>query len=168
MTDPRLRSAPSPENVFSPMGHLPKNSQEVHIVFKTSVSALAASCLLAGCFASTPKQFEEVAKSKTTLTVESNYQAAYRKVVTLARECWAAGMISGSMGVTGDLYTDIRTGQIQVGVHGGLGIMLLGVIDFQALSDSSTRVTISQRHENAHYAKQVRAWLAGTSEGCRL
>lgn len=133
-----------------------------HVAF-----TLAASILLAGCFASTPKQFEEVARSVTTIDVAANYQATYRKVITNARQCWSVGMIGGAMVVTGDLYTDIRSGQIQVGVHGGLGIMLDAVFDIKAVDEGNTRVVISQRYEQSHYTKAIRAWLAGTSDSCR-
>jgi hypothetical protein len=116
--------------------------------------ALPGSVVLAGCFASTPKQFEEVARSVVTLDVASNYQATYRKVLTNARQCWSVGMIGGAMVVTGDLYTDIRSGQIQVGVHGGLGIMLDAVFDIKAVDEGNTRVVVSQRYEHSTTQEQ--------------
>jgi hypothetical protein len=131
-----------------------------------ALSSAVASAVLSGCFASTPKQFESVAKSVTPLTVGLNYQAAYRKVLTNGRNCWSAGMITATSNVTGNLYTDIKKGSVEVGIHGGLGTMLVAVIDVEALDDVSTRVTVSERNGKAAYAERVKGWFNGASDSC--
>lgn len=134
---------------------------------RASVAAILL-VMLAGCAPATVQGLREQHAGKLVFEVEENYQSVYRKVITPARNCWQAGLITAQMVVQGEMYTDIRQGNVTVALHGGFGIDTYLTIDVAALSDSKTRVTTYYAFENSTgSAKAVEFWVKQNSTECK-
>lgn len=97
--------------------------------------------LLGGCAPGTAQGLRDKYSGKFVFKVDENYQSVYRKIVTQARNHFQTGLITAQMVVQGDIYTDIKSGNVTIALHGGLGVDTYMTIDINALSDNQTRVT---------------------------
>ena len=86
--------------------------------------------------------------------VGQNYQQVYRTVITNARKCWQGGIINGQMTVTGDLYTDTKSGEVTVALHSIGNVDTYLGIDIKATADDRTQV-------KTFYG--VSTWAGGTA-----
>lgn len=77
-----------------------------------------------------------------SFTVAENYQAAYRLLVEEMRRCMQYGMITASVVVHGEVYTDIKKAVITPTMHGGFGAMPLFVVDIVEVNAGSARVDV--------------------------
>lgn len=98
-------------------------------------------CFAAGCAPSTAQNLREKHHGRAVFEVQENYQPVYRKILTNARDRFQAGLITAQMVVQGDLYTDTKSGNVTVALHGGLGVDTHMTIDIEALSENQTRIT---------------------------
>lgn len=127
---------------------------------------LTVALALGGC-ASSPDDVRRSAAERTEATVEGNYQAVHRRLLAQARKCFTAGMITGSMGVEHELYTDIRQGTVSVVIYGGFGPMTFLVVDIEAIDEARSRVIATPAVSTwERQARKVPAWAAGTSTDC--
>jgi len=102
------------------------------------------------------------------IVVEQGYQQVYRTVLTNARRCWQTGMITATMIVNGDLFTDTRSGEISVTLYGGLGPSTYLAFDVRALSDTQTQVTSYAGLSSWAGATELpRRWLLEGWQSCR-
>lgn len=134
-----------------------------------TTALLLAILMLYGCAPTTAIGVREMgAERRVAFEAPANYQAVYRKVLDQSRKCWQSGMVTAQMVVTGDLYTDIRSGTITVAMHGALGVDTYQVIDISALDDTRSKVV-------GHYAAgpveqfghALRQWVLADATDCR-
>lgn len=123
--------------------------------------------MLSGCAPATVQGLREQHAGHLTFEVGENYQSVYRKIITPAKNCWQTGLITAQMVVQGDLYTDIRQGNVTVALHGGFGVDTYLTVDVVALSDSKTRITVYYVFENQNkQAKTIERWVKQNSTDC--
>lgn len=125
--------------------------------------------LLAGCATGSPQQLrnELAADRRYSFELDANYQQVYRRLVDVMRCRYTGNMISASMLVNSDLYTDTKTGTISVGMYGGLGAVIYEVIDLRALDNGGTGVVaIFPRGPVEKMGQQVKAWADGSDTQC--
>jgi len=119
---------------------------------------------LAGC-AVTPTELRSTSPDhRASFSMQQNYQAAYRAILERQRACEQAGLVTASVVVQGDLFTDIQSATITTALHGGLGVMTMTVIDLKATGEASTDVVIATAQPAARYAAGIQRWLAGSRE----
>ena len=67
---------------------------------------------LAGC-ATTAKELRKISEHKNTISLDQNYQAVFRNVLTVARDCLAGPInLVVSTKVEGHLYSELGYGEI--------------------------------------------------------
>jgi len=128
------------------------------------VVALLIFTTVVSCAPSTIQGLREKHEGLISLITDEDYQAVYRKCLTQAKNCnWAP------INIEGDIFTDVKTGNISVVNHWGLGIDYLMMIDISA-------VTISKTHVDIYYAvshwrplaSAVEHWLKENSTSCKV
>jgi hypothetical protein len=124
---------------------------------------------LAACAPATLQGLRERPAGQLKFEVAKSYQPVYRTILSNARRCHQTGLITAQMIVQGDLYTDTRTAEITVALHGGLGVDTHLGIDIKALSDESTEVrTFYALSSWKATARAVEAWVRDGSTECRV
>lgn len=115
---------------------------------------------LAGCAPATMQGLREKPHGQTKFEVQRSYQSVYRTVLNNSRKCWQAGLITAQMIVTGDLYSDTRSGEVTVALHGGAGVDTYFGVDIKAVAEDRTEVqTFSAGRGWAPAASAVKEWL---------
>jgi hypothetical protein len=123
--------------------------------------------VLSACAPATIQGLKAQHAGKLAFEIDQNYQSVYRSIVTQARTCYQAGMITAQMIVQGDLYTDIRSGNVTVALHGGLGIDTYLTIDITAIGDNKTSVQTYYATDTWHNgAGAVERWVKNKSTEC--
>jgi hypothetical protein len=103
-----------------------------------------------------------------TFKASEPYQAVYRTVLHQARECFATGMITAQMVVDGDLYTDIKSGNVSVALHGGAGVDTYLVIDIKESTSTSSSVTVYNSLSTwERPARAVESWVLHGATECK-
>ena len=97
--------------------------------------------LLTGCAASSYQALQNDPAVKDQFVIDRNYQAVYRDVLSAARQQYQGALMGGSMNVNGQLYTDIKTGEIDISISGMAGSKIYGGVTITALSDQRSEVT---------------------------
>ena len=137
-------------------------------------SRLAFFCILSlllGCAPSTVQGLREDHSGKISFEVSQNYQPVYRAILEQSRNCWQGSSIFTAPGtVQGDLYHDIRRGNISVAQHNAIyGILTWLAIDVSALDDNTTRVETYYTNDHwAPAAAAVEQWVKNDFKGCRF
>ena len=133
---------------------------------KTIVSMFAALSVVA-CAPATIEGLRDDHASSYTFEIDENYQPVYRKILSTARKCYQTGMITAQMVVQGDLYHDIRMGNVTVALHGGFGVDTHMTIDISALDDERTQVVVFNAISTwDSAARAVREWVEDNSTEC--
>lgn len=133
---------------------------------KTILSIFVALSVVA-CAPATIEELRNDHASSYTFEIDENYQSVYRKVLSTARKCYQTGMIGGQMVVQGDLYHDIRTGNVTVALH-GFGVDTHMTIDISALDDERTKIVVFNAFSTwDSAARAVREWVEHNSTECR-
>ena len=133
---------------------------------KNFAMAIALTAVLAGCAPATMQELRRKPGGEAKFQSPENYQLVYRTILNNARRCYQTGLVTAQMIVQGDLYTDIKTGEVTVALHGGLGVSTYLGIDIRAIGDEMTEVKIFSSSSNLAAARAVRAWVDKKSEGC--
>ena len=134
-----------------------------------TLAILGLSLVTYGCAPATLQGLRENPSGRSKIEVAQNYQNVYRRVLTNARKCWQTGMITAQMVVTGDLYTDLKTGEISVALHGGLGVDTYLGIEMKAIDAERTEVQIYNALATwERSAKLVQQWVVGEHSECEL
>ena len=124
---------------------------------------IAVFCLTAitcyGCAPESVKQLKERHAGKETFEIDKNYQEVYRNILEGARER------DPGLDVNGDLYTDIRAGNVTIKVSPPSPIAVFQTIDIEALSEAKTKVTVYYAFGTwKNSPKQVKAWAEGAEK----
>lgn len=131
--------------------------------------ALALICLLTACAPATMQGVREKHSGEYSFTANESYQAVYRTVLHQARDCFATGMITAQVIVDGDLYTDIKSGNISVALHGGAGVDTYLVIDIKESTPTSSKVTVYNSLSTwERSARAVEGWILHGSTECKV
>ena len=133
------------------------------------IIALFLACLqTAACAPTTMQDVREKHSGEYTFAVHEPYQKVYRTILYQARKCFATGMITAQMVVDGDLFTDLKTGNVSVALHGGAGVNTFLVIDIKESTDMSTAVTVYNSVGTWEKpAKAVEEWVIDGSTECK-
>lgn len=129
-----------------------------------NIGALLAMLLLSGC-ASTVSDLKADHVVKV-VQIEGNYQAIYRNIATMARECLTGERYRWGVqwGVDADLYTDIGTGEVTFYSVGPQG-RLTGAHAEVRKVDAGTELSIWARNESVGAIFQ--RWANGYKE-CQI
>lgn len=120
-----------------------------------------------GCAPATVQKLRENPTGQSSFETNENYQSVYRKIVTNARRCYQGGMITAQMVVQGDLYTDIKKGNVSIALHGGLGISTYANVDIEAITEDKTKVIIYYGMGSWEgITRVVEAWIKQGSDKC--
>jgi hypothetical protein len=133
------------------------------------IFTILLASLLVGCATGSPQQLrnELGADRRYSFELDTGYQQVYRRLVDVMRCRYNGNMITASMLVNSDLYTDTRTGTISVGMYGGLGTVIYQVIDLRALDNGGTEVVaIFPSGSVQKMGEQVKAWATGSDNQC--
>ena len=117
--------------------------------------------VLAGCAPMSAQGIRESGQ-KQSFTVSANYQAVYRTLTDEMRRCMQTGMITATVIIQADLFTDIRKGVITPTMHGGLGATPLFVVDVVGLEGDSSRIDVMTRGDGTNDTKALRGVFNGT------
>lgn len=128
---------------------------------------LAVVGTLVGCAPATMQEIREKPKGEVSFRAAQSYQSVYRTILSNARRCYQSTMIGAQMIVQGDLYTDTRTAEVVLSLHGALGANTLLGIDIKAISDDLTEVKAVSGTSNLATARAVQAWVENKSDSCR-
>lgn len=123
--------------------------------------AVVVASLLGGCAQMSAQGIRQTG-TKHSFTVNMNYQAAYRTLSDEMRRCMQFGVITATVIVQSDLYTDIRKAVITPTMHGGLGAMPLFVVDVVGLEGDLTRIDVITKNDNPGEAKGLQDVFNGT------
>ncbi len=127
----------------------------------------ASFVLLVGCAPNSVRELRNNYTTQSIFTVDQNYQQVYRTVLNQTRECHETGMITAQMVVKGDLYHDIKEGNVSVSLIGGFGVDTHLAIDIKALDDASSKVIVFNALQSWDKAgKAVKDWVLNNSTEC--
>ena len=132
-----------------------------------TISAILSAMTLVACAPATIEGLRKDHANSYTFSADENYQAVYRKILSTARKCYQTGLITAQMLVQGDLYVDIRSANVTVALHGGLGVDTYMTIDVSALNDEKTSVVVFNAFSTWNSAAHaVREWVEDNSTEC--
>lgn len=98
--------------------------------------------------------------------VDADYQTVYRRIVDVERRCYQGSMITANMMVNADLYTEMKRGEISVGLYGVIA-QIHQVVDVSGLEDGRTSVTaIYPMGPVEKQGEKLRAWATGSATDC--
>lgn len=117
--------------------------------------------ILAGCAPMTASSLRDQG-ARQTFEVAGDYQSNYRILLDEMRRCMQGGMVTASVIVHGELYSDVRQGVITPTMHGGLGAEVLLIVDVSGDASASTRVTVTSKSDPAKDAAALQAVFNGT------
>lgn len=137
-------------------------------MIRNFATAIALTAALAGCAPATMQELRLKPGGEANFQSPQNYQAVYRTILSNARRCYQAGMITAQMIVQGDLYTDTQTGEVTVALHGGLGVSTYLGVDIKSIGNDVTEVKIFSSSSNLAAAKAIRAWVETKSDSCTV
>lgn len=130
--------------------------------------ACAAAAALAGCAPATMQGLREKPGGSGSFEAAQDYQRVYRTVLDNARRCYQHGMVTATMVVQGDLFTDTRTGVVTVALHGGMGVDTHLGVDVKSLGENRTQVTTYHAMSGwSDSPAMVRQWVLDGSAECK-
>ena len=133
-----------------------------------SVVPTVLALAIVACAPATIEGLRNNHANRYTFQVNENYQPVYRKILSAARKCYQTGLITAQMVVQGDLYHDIRKGNVTVALHGGLGVDTHMAIDISSLDHEKTEIVVFNAISTWNSAAQaVREWVEENSIACR-
>lgn len=97
--------------------------------------------VLSACSPMTVREIREQSAPESFI-VQKTYQSAYRALLEEMRRCFQIGMITAAYMVQGDLYHDIRKGEISVTLVGALGPMPMLLVDIQEAGPDAARIDV--------------------------
>jgi hypothetical protein len=123
---------------------------------------------LTGCAPETVADLRNKHAGKLTFEIEKNYQPVYRSIIERARSCFEGAAIAAQEIVQGDLYTDLRSGNVSVAMQSIGGVNNYLTIDITALSDNSTKVETYYAYSGQlRTAQVIEKWVRDGSNECR-
>lgn len=132
-----------------------------------TITIVAISLLISGCV-TTAKQLRETSDHTAKLTIDQNYQEAYRHLLTTARDCLAGPInLVVSNKVVGDLYADLSFGEISYYMDNVRAMHFAYVKVAKVGQGSEVSITTGSQPAwaNDKLLKQFEGWAKGGS-GC--
>lgn len=128
---------------------------------------LIAAGALTGCAASTPQEARNMEPARQyRFEVGADYHTAYRRILDAARNCYQGQVFTATMLVNGDLYPDIKSGTVTVGMY-GIASSLYQIIDVRGIDTSRTEVIATfPLGPVEKRGGKVKAWASGTETEC--
>lgn len=121
-----------------------------------------------GCAPATVQGLRESHADRYEFIADENYQSVYRKVLYQARKCYQTGLITAQMVVQGDLFHDLKSGNVSVALHGGLGVDTYLTVDVYGLDEKTSRVVVYYALATwRSAARAVKEWVQEDSTQCR-
>lgn len=137
-------------------------------IMKKNLTTLFIVLLVSGCAPATIDGLRKDHANQISFHVNENYQPIYRKVLSMARQCYQTGMITAQLVVQGDLYHDIKSGSVTVALHGGFGVETHLVVDIDAIDEGASKITVYNALPSWNSASQaVREWVEDGATECR-
>lgn len=135
---------------------------------KRLIWILAATGLIAGCAANTPDAARQMGPERRyAFQANADYQTVYRRILETARKCHQGSVGTAMQMVSGDLYSDTKTGTVTVGMYGALGPSIYQVIDVKALDDGKAQVVATfPMGPVERLGSKVKAWATRDNAGC--
>lgn len=127
---------------------------------------VVAALALSGCLPASKEALKGEAGGALSFEVPAGYQAVYRHLVPMMRQCMEWAWIGDNTGVRADLFTDTRKAEISVeGANMLLGKRVELVVEIDAVSETASRVTVYQPglREIPAYFKR---WADGSLKTC--
>lgn len=121
---------------------------------------------LAGCAPNTVKGVKDSAAGTVKFHTAQNYQKTYKTILDQARECYSGALLLGGTRVDGDLFSELRRGEVAVAAEGLAGQNVYLVAEVSAAGDGAD-VTIwhaMSTHRGA--AQAMREWVEVGSTAC--
>lgn len=131
-----------------------QNPQVLHGGCKV-IAVIAALGTLAAC---APMSVQEIRATgaRESFSIPGNYQANYRILVDEMRRCMQSGMITATVIVHGEIYSDIKKAVITPTMHGGLGASPLLVVDVLETGANETRIDVMSKSAGSTNAKLLK------------
>ena len=121
----------------------------------------------AGCAPATIQGLRDNHGGRYEFIANENYQSVYRKVLYQARNCHQAGGIGAQWVVQGDLFHDLKSGNVTFALHGVLSVSTILTVDVSALDDKTTNVIVYYVYSTwGSAARAVREWVLENSTEC--
>ena len=125
--------------------------------------------LLTACAPSTVKALKDDPSGRISFDVPLNYQGVYRTVLERAQTCYTSGLITAYTTAQGNLYSDIKEGDVSIETHGGLGISVYAAINIKSVSENETRVTTFYASSTWKNTPDIVAnWIKNNSNECSV
>lgn len=129
--------------------------------------ATLSMIILSACAAPSVQALRSAPTERMAASVEGNYQRVYRDLLTRARECFQTGLYARAMLVQGEIFSDIHSGSITIGLQGPLGADIYYAIDLKAAGDSRTdAILYSGLPVGAPRFRVIADWLTKDSKAC--
>lgn len=110
--------------------------------------AFLVCVLTSGCI-STADELKQTAE-KNSFDVPRDYQAVFRDVRAYSKRCLEGGTAVARLAIDGQLYTDIRSGEIDISMRGIAVTRYLYSIEITSTGPSASRVVIGGMSKNLH------------------
>lgn len=132
-----------------------------------AILLMAAAIQLSSCAPRTVEAVRANYAAKYEYDVAENYQYVYKRVLEKAKKCHERGRIGAQTFVEGNLYSEMKSGDITVSVRGGFGVDIYLSINVRGLDDHNSRVQVYSGLAAANKgARAVRGWVFDNSDEC--
>lgn len=123
-------------------------------ILMSCVVALA----LSACAPMTAREIREQSAPES-FVIQKNYQATYRLLLEEMRRCFQFGTLGATYIVQGDLYPDIRKGELAVTVVGGLGSMSLLLVDVVESEPNAARIDVINKPGQVSFTPRLKSFF---------
>jgi hypothetical protein len=127
-----------------------------------SILAALLLAVLSGC-TMTPTEVRNEG-DVYSYNADQSYQSVYRSIKRKANECWGVDLITGSVDIDSEMYTDIKEAEVTSSVKGMAGNSALVQIDIKSTSNK-TKVSVYTRYSSySDVGKLTESWVHGNEE----
>jgi hypothetical protein len=125
------------------------------------------AALVTACVPATVQEQRDDPIERRSFEIGQSYPTVYRAILHQARRCFHGGYAAERLYVGGDLYYDLKSGQVSVEVHTPTGIQVYLAAKVIALGETRTRVDVLiglKLWEGL--SAEVEGWVRQTSNRC--
>lgn len=123
---------------------------------------------ISGCAPNSSRELKTGYAQHYQFETDKNYQQVYRTIKNKATDCYAESGIGGQIVVQGDLYADIKKGEVVVALHGGFGIDTHLAVDLAASENETTLVDVYNALSTWNdMADAVKKWVVDDYKECK-
>lgn len=128
-------------------------------MYKNIFVAIFLVAIVTGCSSYTKEMLVEKHRGSYSCNVEGNYQDVYRTILSKAKEKYQAEAIIQRMVVNGDLYHDIKQGEVLAVFCSVYGFDSKIYYKINALSDDVSTVTVYYARWGSGPGKDLEEWF---------